>query len=274
MSPTLTFQHPSSSRYILTIGFRSCAFPRPVGTVLRSELTEVERFYKADKVVYQSSPAGEEKTVVFKYPFYRKCLDYTWKELHIYLSLPPHPNILPLDRVVLDEVRGDRLIGYTTPFVPNGDLGGNQSRLFKLKYLKQLMQAVDDLNLKFGIMHQDILLCNLLIDPITDNLLLFDFNHSAFIGFTSHVTQERLGKMDPVMEDIRMVMFVAFCMITRHIHHSQDKDDIMAPDKWVKHPDAQLDHDVSVYYETLMSWVRKRRASPYVFPLLVYANKR
>ncbi len=191
-----------------------------------------------------------------------------WKEFHIYLSLPPHPHFLPLDRVVLDEARGDRVVGYTIPFVPNGDLEKNHSRLFKLKYLKQLMQAVDDLNLRFGISHQGILLCNLLIDPVTDNLLLFDFHHSAFIGLKGHMSHERFGQENPQLDDIRSVIFVAFCIITRNIGRSrlfEHEDDIMAPEKWIKHPDVQLDDDVSVYYETLMSWARKRRASPYVF---------
>ncbi|KAK3341969.1 hypothetical protein B0T25DRAFT_586040 [Lasiosphaeria hispida] len=48
------------------------------------------------------------------------------------------------------------------------------SRAFKLKWAKQLFQALDDLNLQHGINHQDIHLRNLMVDPVTDNLMIID----------------------------------------------------------------------------------------------------
>ncbi len=121
--------------------------------------------------MYRDPSTGKETTAVFKYLTNPDWIHSFFKELHIYMHLPPHPNRLPIDRVVLDEVRGDRVVGFTTPFVPNGDLKNNKSRPFKLKYLMQLMQVIDDLNLRCGIPHQDVAPQNLFIDPTTDNLL-------------------------------------------------------------------------------------------------------
>ncbi len=98
------------------------------------------------------------------------------------MRLPPHPNLLPLDRLVLEELYGVGVCGFTTPFIPGGGFDKNRSRPFKLKWLKQLMGVVDDLNLKFGIMHQDIAPRNLLVDPNTDALLVFDFDTACKIG--------------------------------------------------------------------------------------------
>lgn len=55
-------------------------------------------------------------------------------------------------------------------------------KIFKLKWLLQLTKLVDDLNLKFGIEHQDIAPRNLTVDETTDNIMLFDFNSSSRIG--------------------------------------------------------------------------------------------
>lgn len=50
-----------------------------------------------------------------------------------------------------------------------------------MKWLLQLTNPVYDLNLRFGIEHQDIAPRNLIVDETTDNLMLFDFNSSARI---------------------------------------------------------------------------------------------
>ncbi|KAL4919239.1 hypothetical protein BDW62DRAFT_200118 [Aspergillus aurantiobrunneus] len=102
-----------------------------------------------------------------------------WEELNLLKSLPPHPNILPFDRVVLDD--GDvepRLLGFTTKYVPGGTLDNPQGP-FKFKWLQQLTQVVDYLNLELGVMHQDVAPRSLLINPETNNILLFDFDRAA-----------------------------------------------------------------------------------------------
>jgi len=106
-------------------------------TILRSELTEVDRLSSGVDIV----SFEDTNKAVFKYSFSWKgfCL---WEEIHILAQLPAHPNILPLDRLVLEEISGSRVVGYTMPFIDGGDLGRNwKSRHFKLKWAKQLMQV-------------------------------------------------------------------------------------------------------------------------------------
>jgi hypothetical protein len=59
--------------------------------------------------------------------------------------LPLHPNIVHLDHPVLDTITRSRVIGFIMRCIPGGTLDKSPSRL-KLKWLKQLMQAADDMN--------------------------------------------------------------------------------------------------------------------------------
>jgi serine/threonine protein kinase len=86
-----------------------------------------------------------------------------WKELNLWMRLPHHSNIVPFDRVVLDELEG-LFIAFTSVFIPGKSLKDNRSRVFKLPWLRQLTQVVDDLNLRYGIAHQDIAPRNILVD--------------------------------------------------------------------------------------------------------------
>lgn len=81
-------------------------------------------------------------------------LQMAWDELNVLSSLPPHPNIIPLDRVVLGDVES-RVISFTTRCLPGGTLD-NPKVPIRFEWLQQLTQFVDFLNLDLGIMHQDI----------------------------------------------------------------------------------------------------------------------
>lgn len=96
-----------------------------------------------------------------------------------------HPNIVPFDKVVIDELEGC-LVGFTSKFIPGGTLEENKTRGFKLKWLHELTEVVDELNLNLGIAHQDVSPRNIVIDESTDTLMLFNFNFSARIGQTGH----------------------------------------------------------------------------------------
>ncbi|KNG91705.1 hypothetical protein ANOM_000253 [Aspergillus nomiae NRRL 13137] len=67
-----------------------------------------------------------------------------------------------------------------TPFeyIAGGTLD-NTNVPFRFEWLQQLIRLVDFLNRELGIMHQDIAPRNLLIDPGTNNILLFDFDWAA-----------------------------------------------------------------------------------------------
>ncbi|KAJ4288339.1 hypothetical protein N0V88_007377 [Collariella sp. IMI 366227] len=120
--------------------------------------------------------------------------------------------------------------------VSGGDLDTNPNRPFKLKYLKQLMQA-------FGIGQQDVASRNLLIDPAPDNLVLFDFDIAATGG------KIKLGH---------------YREMTQELHELDETELLTGPEKWVKHPDVKLDPglDAADYYNEVMWWVRARVAQP------------
>ncbi|KAK3386640.1 hypothetical protein B0H63DRAFT_493371 [Podospora didyma] len=115
-------------------------------TVRRDELEELERLGPdVDLVAYPPCLGGSAKKVrprcrfldylvVFKYYFLWQYAYMSWKEMNLCMHLPRHPNIVPLDRIVMDELEG-RVVGFTNDY---------------------LIKVVDDLNLGYGIAHQDI----------------------------------------------------------------------------------------------------------------------
>ncbi|EFY91395.1 hypothetical protein MAC_02558 [Metarhizium acridum CQMa 102] len=179
-----------------------------------------------------------------------------WHEMNLWMRLPQHPNIVPFDRLVLDEVNG-RVVGFTTLYIPGGTLSKNKSRKFKLKWLRQLTCVIDDLNLKHGIAHQDVSARNLLIDPKTDALMLFDFNYSGRIGGIGYGEDRN---------DIKGVIFTLYEIITRDTHfrdvphYEQNPADVQELDEWVQHPDVQLDHSVTEFRSELNEWVDRRQS--------------
>lgn len=122
-------------------------FPPGVPTIRRNELTEVQRLGpQVDHVMYQSpSSPNNTKHAVFKYYFqYEKSIPYVWHDANCTLRLPPHPNLVVFDRLVVDSADDsgpDAVIGFTTRFVAGATLGDDNSRVFKLKYLTQLLQV-------------------------------------------------------------------------------------------------------------------------------------
>ena len=93
-----------------------------------------------------------------------------------------------------------------------------KSRVFRLEWLQQLTAVVDYLNLELGIIHQDIALRNLLIEPQTGNLQLFDFNWAAQVGQPG---------CNPFRDDVTGVVFTLYEIITHDEHfrecHSPSK---------------------------------------------------
>jgi serine/threonine protein kinase len=185
----------------------------------------------------------------------------SWKEMNLWMRLPRHPNIVPFDRVVVDELDGC-VVGFTNDYVPGGSLEENKSRVFKLRWLQQLIQVVDDLNLRYSIAHQDIAPRDLLVDESTDSVMLFDFNFAARIKHLSP-----LGEGESYCEernDVKGVIFTAYEIITRDEglrsvpHEEQNLDNLRL--EWVKHPEVKLDHPISVYRLVLQEWQGRRAA--------------
>ncbi|SPJ82325.1 uncharacterized protein FTOL_09730 [Fusarium torulosum] len=143
-------------------------------------------------------------------------------------------------------------------YIAGGTLDENKSRVFKLKWLLQLITVIDELNLNLGIAHQDVALRNLLINDLTDSLMIFDFNFSARIG--------DLG-FSQARNDVDGVIFTVYELITGHYelrsveHEEQNVSDIEGIE-WTKHPDVQLDHPVAEFRKVLDQWSAERRNDP------------
>ncbi|KAF6824621.1 hypothetical protein CMUS01_10148 [Colletotrichum musicola] len=231
--------------------------PDGIETITRTDLKEIDRLTPhVDLVSYDTSPGvSTGKNSVFKYNMLGLRVPDLWDEMNLWMRLPQHLNIVPFDRVVVDELDGN-VIWFTSVYISGGMPNANRSRVFKLKWLEQLTRVIDDLNLKHGIMHQDIAARNILIDPATDDLMLFDFNFSARIGTAGHFSDR---------DDVKGVTFTLYEIITRdeHFrevpHDSQNPEDIQTMRTWPQHPDSLLDHPVQEYRSFLDRWVKGRQ---------------
>jgi len=126
-------------------------FPRRLPTVRRRDLTELDRLgIQVDLATYSPRP-GESRRVVFKYYWTESNVAISWHEANCIIRMPRHPNIVPFDALVVDRVEGiDRVVGFTTRYVPGGTLCEDMSRVFKLKYLEQLIGVSFNSSLYFS----------------------------------------------------------------------------------------------------------------------------
>ncbi|KFY08690.1 hypothetical protein V492_06012 [Pseudogymnoascus sp. VKM F-4246] len=221
--------------------------------VQHSQLTEEDRLGPTVDLVSYADDAGLKKLAVFKYDMIFQRRSWIWNELHLNKALPRHPNIVPFDRVVLSDAES-RLLGFTTPYIPNGTMEENKDRVFKLSWFQQLLDVVDYLNFELGIAHQDIAPGNLLVEPETDNLLLFDFDRAARVNHTSCL---------PERNDVKGVIFTLYEIVSqddhfrRVEHRKQDQNSVLDLESWpVK---TKLDSDIREFRKLLNAWVQRRK---------------
>jgi len=82
------------------------------------------------------------RQVVFKYYITENDVVSWWHEANCVMRMPRHPNIVPFDSLVVDTVGSvDRVVGFTTHYIPGGTLSENKDRVFKPKYLEQLINT-------------------------------------------------------------------------------------------------------------------------------------
>ncbi|KAK1758156.1 hypothetical protein QBC47DRAFT_338949 [Echria macrotheca] len=228
---------------------------RPVGTISRSSLTELVRFKRGvDKCSYMEGDT--ERVVVIKYSCFpvQGIKDY-WNELNVMLRLPPDPAFLQIDRLIVDEHDPSSVIGFTTPYVEGSDLGrGWQGRHFKIDWMRQLMRAVDKLNLEYGIVHQDLAGRNFLLDEKEDRVILCDF----------HLASRLEDATNPETDDVKGLLLAVHDLITHDDRYFAkglwELDETELTQKWQKHEKVTLDADVSVYKSEIMEWVAWRRS--------------
>ncbi|KAL9072452.1 MAG: hypothetical protein Q9157_005098 [Trypethelium eluteriae] len=240
--PTLITHFP---RYATAPSLQDCS------TVKLSSLTEVDRLGPGvDLMSYAESPTVEKK-VVFKYSMIFERRRQIWAEMHLLKSLPRHANLIPFDSVVLDDVES-RVLGFTTTYIPGGTLDKNRDQTFRFEWLQQLTAVVDFLNLGLGVIHQDIAPRNLVIDPETDKIRLFDFDRAARIGHPGCF---------PERNDISGLVFTLYELVTydeqfRKVpFEEQDPETVQNLDWPVK---RRLDSDISLFRNHLNAWVHRR----------------
>lgn len=208
--------------------------PSHVPRVRRSELTEKERMGLQVDLVTCKSGSGDEQNIrrlAFKYYIHPDYIATTWNEVNCWMRIPSHPNIVPFYALVYDSVPTlsfdsesvvtyyqDKVVGFTTCYIQGGTILDNLSRPFRLTHLRQLIDVVDYLNLELGIVHGDITTYNLLIEPDTDILKIFDFNLASHLGDTEGDNSTRINNIFSYEEernDVKLTTFTLYEVITR-----------------------------------------------------------
>lgn len=240
-----------------------------VSILRRPDLIELDRMgVQVDLITPKSSLALESSRLAFKYYTNVGNIAVIWHEMNCMLRISHHPNILTLTSLVVDTIDGDdKVVGFTTPYVAGGTILDNITRVFGLRHLNQLLRAIDYLNLKLGIVHGDIFLHNVLIDPETDELKVFDFNLGSKIGWEGDAENNNVYGYDADRNDVKMAVFTVYEIITRDMHFREenypselDISMVLSISTWQKHSSVKLDADTDVaeYRQLLEAWVGSR----------------
>lgn len=220
-----------------------------VPTIRLSELTEETRLKPGVDAMTQTK--NPETKLVFKYVLASSQEHLMWKEMNILNSIPQHPNILPIHSLVLEDYEL-RVLGFATRYIPGGDMWQNRMP-FKMKWLKQLTDVVDYLNLELGIIHGDVFARNLLVDPETDNLLLIDFGRAQ-------VLSSKNSEIDP-LRDVPLVILTVYELLTldQDVRDERriDLEGLLDIKKWPIEREVTCTEAVIKQY--LRNWVRLRK---------------
>ncbi|GAM90012.1 hypothetical protein ANO11243_080520 [Dothideomycetidae sp. 11243] len=160
---------------------QDCPWLAHFDTISRAQMVEVERIQRFTDVCYYRTLQNPRKSVVFKYAFVIQNFHNLWDELQIWASIPRHPSIPPVDKIVVEGEDELRILGFTIFLVHGGNMQEFPRSLIKFSWLQQLIQAVDDLNLEYGVWHRDIAPRNLLVGD-DDAIKLIDFNFALRFG--------------------------------------------------------------------------------------------
>lgn len=223
-------------------------------TIRYSQLQELDRLAPGVDLSVYRDEFGISQKVAFKFNPFDKLLrkQMAWDELNLLKNLPPHPNIVPFDRVVLEDEES-RVIGFTTKYIPGGTLDDPEIP-FRFEWMQQLTSLVDFLNLELGIRHQDIAPRNLLIDPETHGIRLFDFDWAAHGNM--RFSHDR--------DDVSGVVFTVYEIITNDTrftsipHSARNLDMVQGIQEWTCN--RKLDADVSTFRNFLNAWIATRKS--------------
>lgn len=226
--------------------------------VTRAKLTELDRIMPGVDLVSYEDDDGSTKKVVFKNTPIVQYRERRWREIVMLHDLPAHPNIVPLDRIVVDDTTSQQILGFTVPYLPAPSLDQDRNQVFRLDWFHQLTSLVDYLNLQLRIVNQDIAPRNLICleqAPAGSQLRMIDFEYSTAMGLPWHVED---------FNDVKGVIFTLYEIITldnsyRKVHPSeQDPDVVMNLENWPCR--RQLDAEVEIFRLHLKKWVKSRQA--------------
>jgi hypothetical protein len=129
-------------------------------------------------------------------------------------------------------------------------------------------QVADYLNLDLGIVHGDIRAWNLLINPETDTLQIFDFNMASKLG---NVDCESF-RYERHRNDVKLTVFTLYEIITGDLHHREtwephdlNETPLLRRKDWRQGEKVHLDSPVSEYRDVLQDWVNTRKRAAATF---------
>jgi Protein kinase domain len=252
-------------------GGRLCHYPRfddqpddvKVDIVKRSELREEKRLDWITDIVSYINGNDPGHLAVFKIAVHNAQVQHMQDEAHVMRALRGHPSIVPFEKFVVDDT-DHRSLGFTTKFIPGGTLEQNHSFThFRLSWLDQMIEVVDDINLKYGVMHRDIAARNFLIDPQTQRLLLFDFNLCMQIGDATRQIRKFWGP-----PDVDGVIFTIYELLTfdksfrsSTVYHQVEVGPVEEMVEWPLKATLEPGLDVSTIRRRLDTWAKERRTT-------------
>jgi len=226
-----------------------------------------------DKVSYMDLSSGKRKLATFKFPFNRDVVGGgLWTDMQALGRLPPHPNVVSLLSLVVEEISGLGVVGFTMPFMSGYTLSHQQAPWsFLQKWLYELMGAVDFLNLQCGILHNDIVLLDL---GSAGHTMAWRTGGKGRTICPSVATPlpalSRGGMQEAAQSDVEHATLAVACRIVRDTslyprslgERNEMGRRLMNRELWVRHADVELDANILALYDTLMVWTNKRRDDP------------
>jgi Protein tyrosine and serine/threonine kinase len=253
------------TRFVMYPPFENQPEKTRAKTLTRSSLHEEKRInWIADLVSYTHEP-GKQRLAVFKCALHEPHVERVWTDAHIMSALNGHPAIVPFEYFIVDDEQGC-LVGYTSKFVPGGTLQDNHASIvFRLSWLIQLTQIVDDINLKYGIMHRDIAARNILVDPDSKQLLLFDFNNAMQIGSSPKNSQfDGYPDVDGVIFTIYELLTIDMSFRERKVFWEHDVSPIENMEQWPIKAKLEPGLDVATIRGYLFRWASGRRTTRFI----------
>jgi serine/threonine protein kinase len=225
--------------------------------VQRSRLEEIDRLYICVDLVSLKAPNNASTLMAFKYTILQGQLERLWKEAFLVKRLQSCRYVVPFHNFIINDAQ-PLFLGFTTSFIPGGCLLETHQP-FRKDWLQQLMDFVDDLNLSYGIVHQDIAPRNLFVEPSTNNLVVIDFGLATYIG-SEHEHQQR--------NDVNGVIYTLYEILT-HDEHFRDGvqpddyhiEDVTSMEEWPLQIDLEPGLDVQTLRLMVMKWVEIRQES-------------